>query len=192
MSENQTSVRNKQIAEFIKNLSQLDDGDRARLKRNAGNSLAESHQVTLLFYQKIAPYGIKKWQEDRYFLIATLYPFDKLQREKDRKKDGPENDSENGDAATIKAATNTLGSSFRNARTEQNQTGLDRSFSRLLDTDKERLHFHLRRTILRLTNGWVFIDWKQLTEDVLRWHYTSRIVQQNWARDYVASKPENK
>ncbi len=186
MSKNQKSVRDKQVAEFIKNLSQLEDGDRARLKRNAGNSLAESHQVTLLFFQKIAPYGISKWQEDRYFLLATLYPFDKAQREKDRGK-GKSKDEK---AATTDTYATTLGRSFRNAHTDQNQTGLDRSFSRLLDADEVQYPFHLRRAIMRLTNDWVFIDWQQLTKDALQWHFTNRTVQQKWARDYVASKPK--
>ena len=189
MSEKQKSVRDKQVKEFIQNLSQLDDGDRARLKRNAGNSLAESHQVTLLFYQKIAPYGIQQWQEECYFLIATLYPFDKSQREKDRKTAKPKKEDKNEEMAVI--PTTTLGSSFRRARSDQNQTGLDRRFSRLLDTDIEQLPFHLRQAIMRLTNAWVPINWEQLSKDILNWNHSSRYIQRNWARDYVASKSDN-
>ena len=190
MSEKQESVGDKQVKTFIKNLSQLDNGERARLKRNAGNSLAESHQVSLLFFQKIAPYGIKPWQEDRYFLLATLYPFDKLQREKDKSKGDQEMKKEDEGAETAVSATTTLGKSFRQARSDQNKTGLDRRFARLLDADSDRLPFHLRQVIMRLTTDWVAINWNQLTKDILNWHQSSRFVQRNWARDYVASQPK--
>ena len=186
MSENQPSVRDKQIQEFIGNLSKLDDGERARLKRNAGNSLAQSHQVALLFFQKIAPYGTQPWDEDRYFLAATLYPFDKMQREKDRKQGKEKKDHEGGE----KSRPATLGSSFRQARSQQNETGFDRRFSRLLDADEGQFPFQLRQAIIRLTNDWVPINWEQLTKDILSWTHPDRYVQRQWARDYVASKPE--
>lgn len=188
MSQNQSSVRDKLIKEFIYNLSKLDDGERARLKRNAGNSLAESHQVHLLFFQKIAPYGIQPWDEDRYFLLATLYPFDKMQREKDRKKGREDKDIEDGETDVSRPST--LGTSFRHARSQQNETGFDRRFSRLLDADEDQLPFQLRQTIIRLTNDWITINWEQLTKDVLSWTHPDRYVQRQWARDYVASKSE--
>lgn len=196
MSEKQESVGDKQVKTFIKNLSQLDNGERARLKRNAGNSLAESHQVSLLFFQKIAPYGIKPWQEDRYFLLATLYPFDKLQRSKEKSKGDQEMESEGKETASTPSReqavspTATLGSSFRKARSDQNKTGLDRRFARLLDADIDRLPFHLRQAIIRLTTDWVAINWKQLTKDILKWHQSHRPVQRKWAREYVASQPK--
>ncbi|KAA3664946.1 MAG: type I-E CRISPR-associated protein Cse2/CasB [Chloroflexi bacterium] len=179
---------NKYVKEFIKNLSQLDDGERARLKRNAGRSLAESHQVSLLFFQKIAPYGIQPWAEDRYFLISTLYPFDKMQREKDRKRGGTEKET-NGEETAV-SHSSTLGSSFRFARSQQNETGFDRRFSRLLDANEDQLPFQLRQAIIRLANDWITINWEQLTKDVLGWTHPNRYVQRKWARDYVASKPE--
>ncbi len=188
MSENQKNVGDRQVETFIKNLSQLDNGERARLKRNAGNSLAESHQVSLLFFQKIAPYGIKPWQEDRYFLLATLYPFDKLQRGKDKPKGDREMENENEETETAVSPTTTLGSSFRKARSDQNKTGLDRRFARLLDADIDQLPFHLRQVIIRLATDWIAIDWTQLTKDILKWHQSSRFVQRKWARDYVANK----
>lgn len=189
MSESQSSVRDKQIKEFMRNLSQLDDGERARLKRNAGNSVAESHQVSLLFFQKIAPYGIQLWDEDRYFLLATLYPFDKSQREKDKKKGTSYEEDENSETAVSRPST--LGTSFHHARNSQNETGFDRRFARLLDADEDQLSFQLRQAIMRLTNDWVTINWEQLTKDILNWTHPDRFVQRKWARDYVASQPES-
>jgi CRISPR type I-E-associated protein CasB/Cse2 len=190
MSNDQENVRDRQINEFIHNLSQLDDGERARLKRNAGNSLAEAHQVRLLFYQKILPYGVTaQWQEERYFLIATLYPFDKKQRGEDRQP-GSKADEPLAEVESSRSYGKSLGASFRLALRETNQTGLDRRFARLLDADAQQLPFQLRQAVMRLTSDWVPIDWAQLTRDILAWESSSRYVQRKWARDYTAYTPE--
>ncbi|MCA9994336.1 MAG: type I-E CRISPR-associated protein Cse2/CasB [Anaerolineales bacterium] len=192
MSELQENIRDKQIKEFIANLAQLDDGERAKFKRNAGNSLTESHQVRLLFYQKVLPYGISSpWQEERYFLIATLYPFDKKLRDKNRQADTPTADEPDEGETAVSSSNFSLGTSCRHARSDQNQSGLDRRFARLLDADAQQMPFQLRQIIMRLTTDWVAIDWTQLTDDLLRWEHSNRYVQRNWARDYVASKPKN-
>lgn len=188
MSEDPQQERERQVAEFIGKLAQLDDGDRARLKRNAGKSLAESRDVQLLFYSRVAPRGVAAWQEERYFLLATLYPLDKAQRRRDRRPT---------DQATAESppggSFDSFGKSFRLARTELNKAGLDRRFARLLDADSEDLRFQLRQAVTRLTNEGKPIDWAQLTRDVLRWDRPERTVQRRWARDYVAvelQKPE--
>lgn len=190
MSNEQQTTREEQINMFLQNLSKLDDGERARFKRNAGNTLAESHQVTLLFYQKVAPYGILPWQEDIYFLLTTLYPFDKRQREIDRSPKNTEEAEQEETETAVFPKKFTLGTSFRQVRSDQNQTGSDRRFARLLDADREQLPFQLRQAIMRLTADWVAIDWAQLTKDILNWENSSRYVQRNWARDYVATPPK--
>lgn len=193
MNQPQENVREQQVKEFIKNLSQLDDGERARLKRNAGAALSEARQIGLLFYQKILPYGAAAYQEESYFLVATLYPFDKKQRDKDRSFSALSSDksaAQERQEAVKEARAMTLGASFRLACSEQNATGFDRRVARLLDADRQQLPFQLRQAILRLTADWTPIDWAQLTKDVLNWEHSSRYVQRNWARDYVASKPE--
>lgn len=186
MTTDDRTILDKQIDAFMHNLSQLDEGEYAQLKRNAGKTLAESRQVHLLFYQKILPYGVSfPWQEEQYFLIATLYPFDKLQRSRERPAAGDE-------VKTAAAPVSTLGDSFRRARSEQNETGLNRRLTRLLDADAQQLPFQLRQAVLRLTADWIPINWPQLTRDVLNWTHPNRYVQRNWARDYVAAKPESK
>jgi len=192
MIEDSLSAQDRQIGEFIRNLSGLDDGERARLKRNAGKSIAESHQAQLLFYRRVLPRGVAARQEEPYFLIATLYPLDKGQRNRDRRAvdrlDEPDETT-----ASASPAGGSFGASFRRARTEQNQTGLDRRFARLLDAAAEDLPFQLRQAVMRLANEDVFIDWPQLTRDILRWNQSERRVQRRWARDYVyaAAEPQN-
>jgi len=58
---------------FIARLEALDAGDRARLKRNAGKTLAEAHDALGLFY-RLLPKGVPAYQEEVYFLVATLFP----------------------------------------------------------------------------------------------------------------------
>ena len=189
MNNNQENVRDRQIKQFIQNLSRLDAGELARLKRNVGNTLAESRQVRMIFYQKILPYGVSSpWIEDRYFLLATLYPLDKAQRQK-VKQFGLENQESIEEVEQTMSTT--LGASFRQALTEQNKAGLDKRFARLLDADIQQFPFQLRQAITRLTNAWVPIDWEQLTKDVLNWESSSRYVQRNWARDYISYTLEN-
>ena len=179
MNEEDQKKRERQVADFVFNLSQLDDGNRARLKRNAGKSLAESRDVQLLFYGRVLPRGIPEWQEERYFLLATLYPLDKAQRDRDRRTSGPDK------AAQPAGSPESFGKSLRRARTEDNQSGLDSRFARLLDAAVDELPFHLRQVVKRLTNDWTPIDWAQLTKDILAWDQAGRRVQRRWARDYV-------
>ncbi len=184
MNENFQKERERQIAEFIANLAKLDEGDRARLKRNAGKSLADSRDVRLLFYSRIAPRGMAAWQEERYFLLATLYPMDKAQRRRER-----HSSDQNTEESLPAASFGSFGKSFRMARTDLNKAGLDRRFARLLDADFEDLRFQLRQAVTRLTNDGLPIDWPQLIRDILRWDQPERYIQRNWARDYVAAEP---
>ncbi len=186
MNEAPRKERETQPAEFIGKLAKLDDGDRARLKRNAGKSLAESHGVRLLFYSRVAPRGIADWQEERYFLLATLYPLDKAQRNRDRGL------AAGDDEAITAPSAHSLGRSLRQLRVqdEKNADGLDRRFARLLDATIEELPFHLRQSVARLTNEGLPIDWAQLTDDILHWNHPQRYVQRQWARDYVAAEPQ--
>ena len=185
MTEDKRRKIDEQIERFVKNLAKLDDGERAQLKRNAGKTLAESGKVMLLFRQ-LLPYGVPEGQEDQYFLIATLYPFDKSQRQKDRER---QDQSEEEDAPAHLIGN--LGGSFRHARDEKNETGLNRRLARLLDASMAQLPFQLRQSVQFLTNNWVPINWSQLTDDVLNWARPSRYVQKEWARAYVAPQPKN-
>ena len=156
MSENQTINRNNR---FISRLENLDAGDRARLKRNSGKTLAEAHDVLALFYG-LLPAGVPAYQEEIYFLLATLFPL----------ADG--------------GAEHDLGASLFKARNLKNAKGLDSRVENLLDADLTQLHFRLRQTIHFLHSCRVRVNWQQLLEDLLQWDHPDRYVQQRWARSY--------
>jgi CRISPR system Cascade subunit CasB len=160
-----------QVQLFIEKLDRLDAGDRARLKRNAGRTLAESRNALGLFYHLLPP-GVSEYQQETYFLVATLYPL-----------------AEGG-------AHGNLGESLRRARIAQNKAGLDRRIEILLDADSNQLPFRLRQTIHFLQSSRVRVNWPQLLTDLLFWNVPSRSVQLRWALAYFTSpnypKPENK
>lgn len=193
MSNQVKSDRAPVIEEFCRNLARLDDGDRARLKRSAGKALAESRQVQLMFFQRVLPRAITSDSlADRYFLLATLYPFDKEQRKRDRATGARNNNpDDNAPGDTISAASGrSLGATIRLARSDGNSAGFDRRFARLLDADSQQLPFQLRQAVRLLAASGKHIDWPQLTRDVLAWDHPDRYVQRRWARDYVAYEPE--
>lgn len=175
------------IQTFIRELGRLDDGDRAKLKRNAGRSINESRDVMGLFYNKLLrSVHVSEWEEEHFFLIATLFPFDKRRMQQAE---------EEAEAATETAAPSnrarSFGKSLHSVRSEKNASGLDRRVERLLDADAQQLSYYLRREVQFVANEGGRIDWGQLLQDVLRWDHPERYIQRNWARDYFTSQPAN-
>jgi len=146
-------------AQFIKRLEKLDAGDCARLKRNAGKTLAEAKDALGLFY-RLLPYGVPSHQEEVYFLVATLFPL-----------------AEGGGKLD-------LGASLHLAQSAKNSKGLDKRVENLLDADLVQLHFRLRQAVHFLQSSRVRVNWQQLLEDLLQWDHPDRFVQQRWARSY--------
>jgi len=146
------------VEQFLRNLSSLDAGDKARLKRDAGRSLAEGQSMGLFY--RLLPYGLSTAQEEIYFLVATLYPL-----------------AEAG-------GTGNFGASLCRARDPKTHRGLDRRTEVLLDSDPTQLPFRLRQAVRFLKSCRVPVSWPQLLDDLLRWNYASRAVQKQWARAY--------
>lgn len=149
-------------AYFIARMQSLDVGDRARLKRCAGKTLSEAKDVLGLFYS-LLPHGLPQYQEEVYFLVATLYPLA-------------------GEGGKVD-----LGSSLAQARNASNNKGLDRRMEVLLNADLPQLHFRLRQAIHFLQSCRVNVNWLQLLDDLLHWDHPDRYIQQRWARSYFGS-----
>jgi len=158
-----TEPRTARIEAFCGRLQALDAGERARLKRCAGRSLAESPETLGLFYRLLPP-GIPERDEETYFLVATLYPL----------------------AGAADAGS--FGASLSRARNPQNERGLDRRVETLLDSDEAQLPVRLRRAIHFLQSQAVGVDWPRLLRDLLLWTHPDRFVQKAWARAYFAPR----
>jgi len=152
------------ILQFIDRLSRLDAGEKARLKRNAGDQLSQARNATTLFY-RLLPAGVSQYQEEIYFLVATIYPI------------------------TSAGGAGNLGDSLRHARDEKtNAKGLDRRIEILLDANLEQLPFRLRQAIQYLQSNRIPVNWQQLLTDLLLWSHPDRPVQRRWARSYFANQ----
>ncbi len=177
------------VYKFVSNLSKLEDGDRAKFKRNAGQTLNDSRDVMGLFYNKLLrDIHLGEWDEETYFLVATLYPFDK----RGRQAGGADSDEGDGDGNTAVSHphnTPSFGKSLRGIRTDNNSNGLDRRVERLLDADASQLPFYLRREVQFVTNEGGRINWAHLLDDLLKWDHPDRYIQRRWARDYFISQP---
>lgn len=158
MSESNTLSRS---AVFIDRLERLEAGDRARFKRNSGKNLSECSDGLALFY-KLLPHGTPQYQEEMYFLVATLFPL-----------------AESGGKGDF-------GSLLSKAQNSTNQKGLDRRVEFLLDADDDQLSFRLRQSVHFLQSCWVRVDWVQLLDDLLQWKHPDRYIQQRWARSYFS------
>lgn len=152
------------ITEFCAKLARLDAGDKARLKRNAGNTLAESRRVSGLFLNHLRPHDLPRYQEWAYFLVATLYPLN------------PESGS------------GSLGTALRQARGESDS--LDRRVEILLDADEAHLPYRLRQMVKFLYSKRVSINWPLFLKHLLAWNSEKRWVQRQWAEDYFVGQRE--
>lgn len=160
MSEPQSDQR---IPTFIENLTRLDAGGKARLKRSAGRSLDEANHNLALFYSLLPKPGVPVSQEPNYWLVATLYPL--------------------ADAATA----GTFGAALYRARATANAKGLDRRVEVLLDSDSAQLAYRLGQAVRFLHSNRVPVNWQGLLEDLLQWEHPSHFVQKKWAKDYFGA-----
>ncbi len=129
MSDRTVTRFQRQAAEFIAALEQLDAGGLARLKRNAGHTLADARDVHRAFFQSL-PYTVSEHLHEDYFLIATLFPL-----------------------ADNRAGAGNFGDTMRRVKqarggdTSGRANSLDRRFETLLDCEREHLHFRLRQAV---------------------------------------------
>ena len=151
---------NPRVVEFAGKLATLDAGEKARLKRDAGNDLTQARSLGLFY--RLLPHGTPAEKENAYFLSATLYPLSEL------------------------GGGGCLGDSLHRTRDPKNHKGLDRRIETLLDADWTQLPFRLRQTIKFLKSNRERVNWQELTEDLLNWNSPYRTVQKKWARAYFA------
>lgn len=150
------------ITAFFSRLEKLDAGERARLKRCAGQTLAEARHGALGLFFRVLPPDVPASQHDLYFLAASLYPM------------------------TDAGGSGDLGASLRQTRKPKSAKGLDRRMEILLDADEAQLPYRLRQVIHLLQANRVRVDWPQLLYDLLYWTHSNRFVQRRWAQSYFA------
>jgi len=162
------------VDEFVGNLEALTQrdaarADLARLRRCAGRSLAECPEVFGLFY-RLLPYPVRgdDREEERYFLVATLFALD------------PRSSGARDFGASMAAVAGSRGAG---------REGVDRRMAVLLDAPADDLAFRLRQVVALAASADTGINWCSLLRDILWWDHPARRVQRRWARSYFGGGP---
>ncbi len=162
--------------EFLKNLSGLSRGDKAILRRNAGNTLGESRGAMPTFY-RVLPHGVAGgYNEEIYFLVATLYALNEYRR------------------------SGNFGETMLAVRKKRSEN-IDNRMSVLLDSDFDKidgyqpgggeLAYRLRQCVKLAESEEEGIDWVQLINDLEFWTRPSKRVQKRWADSYFGHVPSS-
>jgi CRISPR system Cascade subunit CasB len=155
-----------EVARFVSRLAALGPGPQARLKRNAGNTLAEARGVLPLFFQLLPRAVTRPHDVEACFLVATLYGLN------------PRPGGRGDLAATLVRVASAGGVS---------REGVDRRVAVLLDSHRGELPFRLRQAVRLVGAHERPVDWARLLSDLLRWEHPARVVQKAWARSYFGS-----
>lgn len=165
--------RDENIKMFIEKLELLTSGDRAVLKRNAGNSLVETRGGAMAVFYRALPFGIHPNEEELWFIVATL-------RFLSRYRIGASGESTRDFGWTLSELNKTYKSDSFDIRVRG-----------LLDCRWNEgdgaLAYRLRQMV-KLTDGkGIPVEWECFLRDLLNWEHPERWVQKKWARSYFGS-----
>lgn len=159
---------------FFQKLKGLGTGDRAALRRSAGEMLKEADGKAITVFYRCLPYGVPQWQEDRWFAVACLCCL-------------WDAESDNG-APFEKIVSNLI-------QAESLSSSMQHKVEILLDTawdDDGYLLTKLTRLIkmIRQKSDRVPIDFSALLEDLIYWNAENQSVQRKWARSMFTTISE--
>lgn len=139
----------------------------AALRRGLGKApgeVAETHRFVVPWL----PGGLNRWQEDAYYLVASLFAWH-------QRAWHPSDDS--------RALTN-FGASFARLMDADGSDSTEKRFVALMNAHEDALPEHLRGTVGLMKAKEIPIDWAQLLRDIQGWGWESRSVQRDWARAF--------
>lgn len=163
------------IRMFIDRLETLSSGDRAVLKRNAGNPLAETRGGAMAVFYRALPFGIRSNEEELWFIVATLRFLNRYKIE--AIEDGYVKD---------------FGWTLSKLNKAYDSDSLDIRVRGLLDcrlNEGDGVLAHRLRQMVKLANSKsIPVDWECLLKELLSWEHPERWVQKKWARSYFNSR----
>lgn len=167
--------RNEKIEKFIDKLENLSSGDRAVLKRNAGNPLTETRGGAMAVFYRVLPYGINPSEEELWFIVATSRFLNRYKLE-----------------ATEEKSTKDFGWTLSEVNKAYKSDSFDMRVRGLLDcrwNEGDGALAHRLRQMVKLADGkGIPIDWKCLLNDLLYWEHPEKWIQKKWARSYFGSR----
>jgi len=169
-------------AGFLARLSRLEPGGLAQLRRAAGQPLAEARGGYSVFFALLPPSVERAREQERYFLVATLYALTTRGGEHARQRNGVSLGTALGRVRLAQIAAT--------GQRPEARTSLDRRFAALCDADADQLPFRLRQIVRLLYAQSQTLDWQRLLRDLGAWDHPDHYIQRRWMREYYAGKPE--
>lgn len=159
---------------LIETLKKLSVGERAALRREAGERLSDASGRALAAFYRVIPPGLSSRKQECWFCVLTLACLWNVDEAK-----------EDGSMADL----------LRRLAKRQGTEGMDARIRSLLDTRWEEdgyLSAKLCRLarMLRSDNRQVMPDIDSLLTDVLYWNSDRRTVQLRWAQQYFQTSKE--
>ena len=157
-------------ARFFDQINALGTGNRAALRREAGNMLQQADGRAITVFYRCVPSGVKTWEEDRWFAVACL--------------------------RCLWDAGNETGKPMEQLiadllRREELSDSTRHRIEILLDTDWDADGYFLAKLarlvkLIRQKSDRANIDFAVLLEDLLRWNGETQAIQRKWARTVFA------
>ena len=167
----ETAGREEAFAAFLEGLAGREDrGALAALRRGLGKTpgaAAEAHRFVVPWLPPQA--GV--WEEDAYYLVASLFALHPVSWRRDAENPRPTD----------------FGASMDRLAAATNRESVERRFTGLLNAHAADLAEHLRHAVAQLRSREVPVDWARLLRDVKSWNRGDCRVQRRWARSFWAS-----
>lgn len=164
------------VAGYLARLGRLDPGGLAQLRRAAGQPLREARGGYSVFFTLLPPSVERVAEQERYFLVATLYALTTRGGEHDRQRAGVSLGAALGRVRQAQLAATGQAPSAR--------ISLDRRFAALCESDADQLPFRLRQIVRLLNAQSQTLDWERLLRDLGAWEHPEHRVQRRWMREY--------
>jgi CRISPR system Cascade subunit CasB len=167
---------------FLARLGRLDPSGLAQLRRAAGQPLAEAHGGYSVFFTLLPPSVERLREQERYFLVATLYALTTRSGEHARQHSGVSLGMALGRVRQAQLAATGQRADAR--------TSLDRRFAALCDADADQLPFRLRQIVRLIYAQNQTLDWERLLRDLGAWQHPEHYIQRRWMREYYVGKQD--
>ncbi len=157
---------------FIGKVKKARTGDKAILKRASGVTLAESRLAIGVFFKLLPPQLHNPWNEEIYFLVATLMSFNNL------------------------PFSGSFGKSMRRVHQKTRSDSIPKRMMSLLNSKFGLIDnkypgggetaFRIRQCVRLASSNDVGINWKELLNDIIYWTHENGFIQKKWARDFFS------
>ncbi len=156
----------------------------ANLRRGLGKPPGIAYDMDKYVLPRL-PESPTPWQENTYYLVASLFAYWHQGKERSQSLDGKRREDRN-----LGRSLNKLVFEYTRAgiSRDEAQKRLEKRLSSLLDASIDDLPEYLRQTISLLKAKEVPVDWTQLLCDIQHWNTDTRFIQHEWAKGFWISK----